>query len=213
MALLGLDEFKEFIGSTGATHDSLLEATIDAAEREVLNYCHRSTAFTGFEQSSGLTRYYSEHDIITLPMGAQYPYPHGQPVLWLGNADLLAVTTLLNGDGETISSTSYRLEPRHSTAVTGAYRYIRLLSDAAWSWDTDGEIVVTGTWGYSSAPDAAIVGAVKETAKHIHDMRLSQTADVTYMPDLGQMTIPQGMPKHVELVLRKGGYVRTLGAY
>ncbi len=212
MSLVTLEDFKVWIGTTGTGSDSLLESCLDAGEREVLNYCRRSTAFTGFEQSTGLTRYYGPDSIITLPLGAQYPAPHGQSVLWLGNADLRSVDTLLNGDGDTIGSTSYRLEPRGSTG-TGPYRYLRLLSDAAWSWDTDGEIALTGTWGYSSAPDAAIVGAVKETAKHIHDMRLSQTADVTYMPDLGQMTIPQGMPKHVELVLRKGGYVRTLGAW
>ncbi len=212
-ALATLADFKLWIGTSSSSgSDALLQAVLDAGEREVLNYCRRSTAFTGFEQSTGLTRYYSEHDIITFPLGAQYPEPHGQTVLWLGNADLRSVDTLLNGDGETISSTSYRLEPRGSTG-TGPYRYLRLLSDAAWSWDTDGEIAVTGTWGYSSAPDAAVIGAVKETAKYLYQLRLTQTADVTYMPDLGQLTIPQGMPKHVELVLVKGGYRRTLGAY
>jgi hypothetical protein len=211
MAICGLSELKDYIGSTGTSYDSLFNAALAAAEREVLNYCHRSTAWSGFEASTGLTRYYTEQDVISLPVGAQYPSAYTQTVLWLGDADLLSVDTLTNGDATAISSTSYWLEPRNRGR--GAYRAIRLRSGAAWSWQTDGEIAITGTWGYSSDPDPAIVGCVKETAKYLIDLRLTQTASITAMPDLGQLTIPQGMPKHVETVLRKGGYVRTNGVY
>src|SRR5512139_4032014 len=102
--IVTLEEFKEYTGSTGDTYDSIAEWALNAAEREVLNFCKRSTAFTGFEQSSGLTRYYRPEDIIELPFGSQYA-PAGRfswdewpgqrsgahAVLWLGNADLLSV--------------------------------------------------------------------------------------------------------------------------
>jgi hypothetical protein len=211
MALVTLADFKLYVGTSSSSgQDALLQASLDAGEKEVLNFCKRATAFTGFEQSSGLTRYYRAGDVIDLPEAGG----KSGPVLWLGNADLLGVDTLLNGDGTAISSTGYWLEPRHSTAQAGpAYKYLRLKSSESWAWDTDGEITITGTWGYSTAPDAAIVNAVKETAKYVYNLKDAQTYDVTAMPDIGQMTIPKGMPKHVETTLRKGGYVRTQGVY
>ena len=231
MALVSLDELKEYIGSTGTTHDSIAEAFLDAAEREVLNFCHRSTAFAGFEQSTGLARYYRPEDIIDLPYGSQYEtgnrsgkswdtWPGSQSgnthtVLWLGDADLLSVDSLTNGDATAINSTSYWLEPRNN-GTTGngkPFRYIRLRSDESWVFNTDGEVTVTGTWGYSTGPDATIVACVKETAKYLLDLRLSQVWDVTAMPDLGQMIIPKGMPQHVKMALQAGGYVRSLKVY
>lgn len=230
--LVDLDDFKEFIGSTGNTQDSLLQACLDAAEREVLNFCHRTTMYTGFEQSSGKTRYYAPESVMELPYGSAYQpagryawdqWPgaaHGgtHTVLWLGDADLLSVSGLTNGDGTTIASTSYRLEPRNNGPISSSgngqpFRWIRLLSDEAWVFDTDGEIEVTGTWGYSTGPDATIVGCVKETGKYLLDLRLAQVWDVTAMPDIGQITVPKGMPQHVKTALKNGGYVRTLGCY
>lgn len=213
--LISLDEFKEYVGSTGTTYDSLMTAALAAGEREVLSHCHRSTAYTGFEQSSGLTRYYRPEDIIDLPYGSQYKASQAHTVLWLGDADLLSVSVLTNGDGVAVNSTSYWLEPRNngSTGNGKPFAYVRLRSDAAWSFATDGEISVAGNWGYSTGPDSSIVWAVEEVAKYLLDARLAGTADVTAMPELGQMTIPQGFPKHVDIMLRKGGYVRTRGAY
>jgi hypothetical protein len=201
MALVTLSAFQTYIGASSSGSSGLLQACLDAGEKEVLNFCHRSTAYTGFEASTGLTRYYQARDILDLPEIG--------PVLWLGNADLLSINTLTNGDGEVISSGDYWLEPRNSPR----YRYLRLKTGGSWIFDTDGEIEINANWGYSSAPDAAIQGAVKECAKYVYDLKNSQTYDVTAMPDIGQMTIPKGMPKHVETLLRKGGYVRTQGCY
>ena len=208
MALVSLDAFKDYLGSTGTSHDALLEACLDSAEKEVLNFCHRSSDWTGFEASTG-TRYYRSDDIIELPSGSQYPERYAHTVLWLGDADLQSVDTLTNGDDTTISSTSYWLEPRNKKP----YRYIRLKSAEAWNFDTDGEIEVTGTWGYTTAADATIANCVKELAKYTLNLKDAQTYDVTAMPDIGQITIPKGMPQHVKMALQKGGYVRTLGAY
>lgn len=225
MSIVSLADFKLYIGTSSSSgNDSLLQACLDSAEREVLNFCRRSTAYTGFEQSSGLTRYYRAEDLIALPTGSQYQVAgikswdrwggtawasNSQTVLWLGDADLLSVDTLLNGDGTTISSTSYWLEPRNRAP----YRCIRLRSDASWIFDTDGEINLTGTWGYSTGPDALIVNAVKETAQYTLRLRDSQVFDVVASPETGTITVPQGMPKHVKVTLSAGGYVKTMGAY
>lgn len=225
MGLITVQELKEYIGTSGTTRESLLEAVLDAAEREILNFCHRSSDWTGFEASTG-TRYYRAEDIVDLPYGSQYglysqtrkswdQWPgasysaNAHTALWLGDADLQSVDSLTNGDDSTINSTSYRLYPRNKKP----YRYIELLSDESWSFNTDGEVAVAGTWGYSTGPDATIKNCVKEMAKYLLDARQNQVWDVTAQPDAGIITVPKGMPKHVEVALRKGGYVRSLGVY
>lgn len=228
MALCSLADFKLYIGTSSSSgNDSFLQACLDAGEREVLNFCHRSTAYTGFEQSSGLARYYRADSIVDLPIGSQYSIAGGkswdrwgavsgsntQTVLWLGDADLLSVSELLNGDGTAISSTSYWLEPRNAGRSGQPYRYIRLRSDESWVFNTDGEVAITGTWGYSTGPDGAIVNAVKETAKYVLNVRDSQVFDVTASPEVGVITVPKGMPQHVKVALSNSGYIRSLGVY
>ncbi len=203
MAICSLEELREYIGTTGNTKDSLLEAALRAAEREVLNYCHRTSDWTGFEASTG-TRYYRSGDVIQLEHGGL-----AGSVLWLGDADLQSVDSLTNGDGTAVSSTSYWLEPRNKRP----YRYIRLRSDASWIFNTDGEVEVAGTWGFSTGADPTIKECVKQTAKYALDLRASQVFDVTAMPEIGQMVIPKGMPAHVKVALSQGGYRRTLGVY
>lgn len=67
--------------------------------------------------------------------------------LWLDD-DLLAVTTLLNGDGTSITSNQYVTNPRHTTPTYA----LQLKSNAnlAWTWTTTPEdaIALTGVWGY-----------------------------------------------------------------
>lgn len=203
MALVSILELKEYIGTTGEGKDSLLEACLDSAEREVLNFCKRSSSWTGFEASTG-TRYYRSGDLITFDGSGL-----SGTVLWLSDADLLSVDTLTNGDATAILSTSYWLEPRNSTP----FRYIRLRSDRSWSFGTDGEVSIAGSWGYSTGPDPTIKQCVRETAKYLLDLRASQVWDVTASPEIGVITVPKGMPQHVKVALSNGGYRRTLGAY
>lgn len=203
MALCTLDELKDYVGTTGTSKDTVLEAALNAAEREVLNFCHRTSDWTGFEASTG-TRYYRAGAIITLP---EVDGMTGS-VLWLG-ADLQSVTQLLNGTSTEITSTGYWLEPRNQKP----YRWIRLKTGGSWVFDTDEEIAVTGTWGYSTGPDEEIKDFVKQTAKYKLELRNSAVFDVTAQPDIGIITIPKGMPANVKLGLKNGGYVRTLGAF
>lgn len=211
MAICQLEELKEYCGTVLTAQDSLLEAMLDAAETEVTHFCQRSSQWTGFEASTG-TRYYQGDSLIDLPFGSQYTIPgrssaagYSHRALWLGDADLLSVDALTNGDGVAINSTSYWLEPRNASP----YRYIRLRSDASWSFDTDGEIAVAGSWGYSTGPDPTIKECVLETARFLLNVKDSQVFDVVASPDIGILTVPKGMPAHVKLVLSAGGYRRT----
>lgn len=193
-----------------------LEDMIGAAQQEIENYCKRS-----FEGTTG-TRYFREDSIIVLPVGSQYrpigSYagrfswdardvnpPYGHTALWL-DKELLSISTLTNGDGTVLSSTSYWLEPRNSTK----YDCIRLRSDASWIFNTDGEVSIAGTWGFSTGPDATIKQLTKEEAAYLYKSRDNPISEVTAVPELGQMIIPKGMPVHVKMALDQGGYVRAV---
>jgi len=69
---------------------------------------------------------------------------------------LLSITTLTNGDGNTVAATEYTTEPRNETPLTA----IRLLdkSSVVWQYADDqyeDAITVLGSWGYvsSTPPD------------------------------------------------------------
>jgi hypothetical protein len=88
------------------------------------------------------------------------------------DAPLLAVTSLTNGTGTAISASEYTLRPYNGPH----YTEIRLLQssntfwESATSGDTEGVIVVTGSWGYvdranvNDPESASIIANSKEAA-------------------------------------------------
>jgi hypothetical protein len=113
---------------------------------------------------------------------------------------LLTVTTLTNGDGDTISASDFWLLPRN----TPPYWYIKLKSGGtttAYEFDTDGEVSVAGTWGYTATVPDEIVQAATRIAAYIYRQKDSQVFDTTAVPELGVMTIPSGIPKDVRTLL------------
>lgn len=214
-------DLRTYLGITSATQDSTsLTLAVAHAQKEIESYCKRV-----FESSTG-TRYYRETDLLEVPFGSQFraagalapgryswdasPGVYSGPLnaqTWLRlDEDLLSVDELKNGDstGTVIPSTGYWLEPRNETPR----QFIRLRSTHQWVFGTDGEISVAGTWGYSTGAPADIVRATLELAAYIYRLKDSQTFDVTAAPDIGVITVPQGVPRHVRRVLDDGGYRR-----
>lgn len=64
------------------------------------------------------------------------------------DSDLLAATTITNGDTTTVSATSYVTEPRNETP----YQVLRLKASAGLTWtyqdDPENAISIAGVWGY-----------------------------------------------------------------
>ncbi len=200
MAYVTVPDLLKYLGSTNTTSSvstgeyETLDACVSAAQQEIDNYCRRS-----FEETTG-TRYYRSDDLVDLPgLGGS------GNVLWLGE-DCLAVDALTNGDETTLTSTEYWLEPRNSSARGKPYQYIRLRTGQSWIFDTDGELNVAASWGYSSTPDDTIVQLTKETAAFLYRNRDNPVFDVTANPELGIITTPKGMPAHVKVALSQGGY-------
>jgi hypothetical protein len=173
MSYAELADLTTYLKITTDSDDVILTDALDAATQAIDNYCgRRFVAVTA-------TRYYTAADLR-----------HG--VLWLDD-DLLTVTTLLNGDASVLTSSYYWLDPRNSTPKHA----IRLRSTAYWNFATDGEIAVTGTWGYSATPDDLIRQACLWLASYFYHLKDSQVFDVTATPELGQITIPKGMPQQL----------------
>lgn len=173
MSYAQTEDLKRYLAIRETSDDLILFDALCAAQQGIEAYCGRR-----FEAVSA-TRYYSAADV------------HGGR-LWLDD-DLLTVTTLTNGDATVLTSGYYRLHPRNS----GPYHAIGLVSTAYWSFGQDGEIAVAGMWGYTASPDALIQQATLWLASYFYHLKDSQVFDVTATPELGQITIPKGMPQQL----------------
>lgn len=180
-------ELKSYLGISGSTDDVLLTSLLDRATKMIERYTARCF------DAAYATRYYSEDavddDMLSL------------------DGDLFSVTTLKNGEGNTITSTDYWLLPRNSGPP---FHQIKLKAEADYSWtfDTDGEIEVYGLWGYTSDPPDDIVHACIRWAAYLYRQKDSQVFDVTAVPEQGVITIPKGVPADVKQLL--GPYRKTL---
>ena len=186
MAYLTLIELKTYLGIVEDDDDTLIQDAIDDA----VSYIEAETD-RDFEATSD-TKYF-ESDAID---------PHNSRLLHLDD-DLMTLTTLTNGDSSAtaITSADYDLMPRNSTP----YHAIRLTQNGSsyWEFDTDYEVSVLGTWGYSTTPPADIKRAVTVLASYFYHQKDSQVFDTTAIPEAGVITIPAGIPATVTKVIGK----------
>ena len=190
MAYAQLADLKRELGipdnSTG--DDPLLQQKITDAQSAIDTFCRRS-----FEATTA-TRYYSRF----------YDGLRGY-ALYL-ESDLLTVTALTNGNDQVIpvDGSGYWLEPRNSPP----YNIIRLKSSYVWIFNVDGEITVTGTWGYSATAPGAIVEACLKLAKYYYRLKDTNTLDMVATPELAGYKLPRGLPQDVYDMLvpfKRGG--------
>ena len=172
-----LAEFKTWpdITSTDATDDGMIEDLIESASRFIDN----QTGRTFYARTE--TRYYD------VPSGRELQL----------DDDLLAITTLTNGDDTTLAATEYHLIPKNVTP----YYAIRLKSTSAYMWQSDSSggreyvISVAGTWGWTATCPAEIKTACLQIATDYYNKTIgspgASTAQVTAM---GVVLTPAGVP-------------------
>ena len=114
------------------------------------------------------------------------------PQLLMLDDDLLEVTTLVNGNGETIPSGNYWLEPFNRLPAWG----LKLKASQAWAFDTDGRVSVTGKWGYSLTPSDDVKRIVIRLA-YVFMQKRTATGDVEIV----------GNPSQLGGVLKYGSYI------
>lgn len=203
-------ELAVFLGSLSTGSSTALQPYVEAAQSEIEN-----VAGTVFEASTG-TKYYRAEDLVAAG-DATRRYPvigldggytaaslsYSRRVLYL-RADLFALGGLTNGDGTTIASTDCWLEPRNQAP----YQTIRPKSNIAWNFNTDGEIIVSGSWGYSSSAPATVVQLTRELAAYMYRAKDAQTFDVVANAELGIITTPKSMRRAIESALSRQGLIR-----
>ena len=185
MAYCGVDELKEYLGVTGATDDAMLLTLLAAAQRTIDSYCMRT-----FEATADSVRTFdSQRDVDGYTLTV--------------DSDLCAITSIVNGDGTTISNSHYVTEPRNATP----YYAIRLKASAGKVWtstvsgDSENAITITGKWAYSTSAPSDIAHVCKRLAAYIYRQK-DNAGDLDRAVIAGNSTIlPAQIPNDIRLML------------
>ena len=185
MAYCGVDELKEYLGVTGATDDAMLLTLLAAAQRTVDSYCART-----FEAAADTVRTFdSQRDVDGYTLTV--------------DSDLCAITSIVNGDGTTISNSHYVTEPRNETPCYA----IRLKASAGKVWtstvsgDSENAITITGKWAYSTSAPSDIAHVCKRLAAYIYRQK-DNAGDLDRAVIAGNSTIlPAQIPSDIKLML------------
>lgn len=197
-----LADFRRYLSANNndlsGDEDDLLTDCLVIAEHQIDNYTRRNFAGT-----TG-TVYYSRWTALIR-----------NTALYLADGDELyglpADGTVFSGDGRRIPRGSIWLEPRNAGPP---YKVLRLYSPFVWVFNTDGEIAIPGTWGFSLTAPADIQSATLELAAYIYrskDVGPGQ-GDIAGFDQAGQVVIPRGIPESVRRRIepyrrRSGGVV------
>lgn len=194
MRYIDLNSLKTYMGlGTASSQDGLLSDCIDRAESAIDNYTRRTFAGTAG------TVYYNRFSAGQIAGGALYL-----------DRDLYSLSGIVNGDTQSIPLGSVWLEPRNDGPP---YRVVRLKSSYTWIWNTDSDVTISGTWGFSTVAPADIQQAAVRYAAHLFRAKDSQDpSNTSGWPEGGEQAIPQGMPSDVRYILapyrsKTGGFV------
>lgn len=184
MAYTSAATVKSYLGIEGSGDDTLIGTLITAAQAWIDAYTGRT-----FEASADAERYF---DCVAGVIEGRR--------LWL-DRDLCSITTITNGDSTEVTSAQYVTRPRNDTP----YYAIDLLSSAGIYWtytdDVEDAITVDGKWAYSASAPSDVAQACTRLAAYLYQQKDAQVFDTTAMPEAGVITVPQGMPRDVKLML------------
>lgn len=169
-------------GALGTYNDGLLQDSLDEAESAINDYTRRQFAGT-----AGTVYYnrYSQRNVVN-------------QALYL-DEDLHTLVSLTNGDGQSIPVGSVWLEPRNAGPP---YRLLRLHSAYVYTWNTDSDVIVAGTFGFGTVPPAAIARATVELAAYLYRAKDFSPTQTAGMDAAGEVVYPKGMPDFITDKLR-----------
>lgn len=129
--------------------------------------------------------------------------------LYIEDDDLLAVTTLTNGDATVLTTADYILLPANSSPKYA----IKLKGSSNNSWESDSNgnseqaISVLGSWGYSYSAPADIAEACLQIATAFYHRRFGENmaAESTFTAG-GVMITPKDIPASARSII--SNYVR-----
>lgn len=137
MAYLTLAEVKSHLGITNADDDAEVQRALDAAEKWVDDFCHRTFAVADPATDSTTQRTYAPD--------------HGLRLLWvddLVDIDVLEKQTTAGGSWSTVSASDYELRPLNANADSEPYTHIVFTTA-----HSAHRFRVTGWFGWPALPD------------------------------------------------------------
>jgi hypothetical protein len=193
---LGTVQLRQYLSpddALGTTENGLLSACIDRAEDAIDAYTRRTFAGTAG------TVYYNR-----FTQGAQIV----NQALYL-DRDLHTLVGVVNGDATTIPVGSVWVEPRNQGPP---YRILRLKSSYVWTWNTDSDVTISGTFGYSTVAPDDIVQATVRWSAYLWRQKDTGPGDVAGFQESGEVVIAKGIPDDIKALLspyrsRTGGVV------
>lgn len=177
---------------TGTAY-ALIEDLIPRVEAAIDSYTRRNFAGTPG------TVYYNRYEQRRIVDQALYL-----------DRDLHTLVGVVNGDGQTIPVGSVWVEPRNTGAP---YRMLRLKSSFVWVWNTDSDVTISGTFGFSTiAPYDIQQAAIRWTAYAFRQRDEGGPGAVAGFDQGGAVVIERGMPEDVKWILspfrsRTGGMI------
>lgn len=192
-SLADVRDYLGFSGTLGQVQDGLLQDCLNRAESAIDQYTRRN--FAGTAGTVYYNRFVQDHQLA-------------DQALYL-DTDLHTLVALRNGDETVIPVGSTWLEPQGQPP----YRLIRLKSQYAWVWNTDSNVIISGTFGFSTVAPDDIMQATVRLASHYFRMKdAGGYQDQAGFPEAGEVTIGRGMPDDVRYALnpyrsRTGGIV------
>ena len=181
MAYASLSDLTAYLGiDESAIDDVLLTQLLARAQAAVDEHCNRT-----FEAPTATARRYDYRSINGRTLHI--------------DADLCAISSIVNGDGVTIAGTEYTTEPRNVTP----WHALRLRPASAYAWDgITGDIVVTGKWAHSATAPADVQHATVRLAAWMYRQKDNTGNDAPVIA--GDITIlPARIPSDIERLLEK----------
>lgn len=132
-------------------------------------------------------------------------------VLYL-RADVVSVTSIVNGDGMSVDAGDYVLTP----SAGPPYRYVVLRAASAVRWTytlaPEEAISVTGRWASSLTAPADIVAATRSIAAWLYKRREQPLDfDRAVVSMTGQTVLPPDLPPDARAILDRRGPLLTAG--
>ena len=187
MAYCTVADVREYLDISITGDDSLIDDLIKRAQQGIDSHTRRTFEDPGADATRYFTVGVDTDGLVLLFDEDIY--------------SLTAVKTDADGTPRTITSSEYVTMPRNTTPYYG----IKILSSSSEYWDytddPEGGIEITGRWAYSSAAPEDIVQACARWAAYMYRQKDAQVFDVTAIPEAGVITIPQGIPADVKMLL------------
>lgn len=175
------DDVKGKLNITGTTYDDALLSHCKTVSVWIDEWC--GYPVDSFIVATNTTRYYYPQDICGNVLHLDMP--------------LVSISSVTNGDGSAITSGMYRLQPRN---FDRKYE-IMLLTSYSWLFSVDGEVTVTGKFGYSTSAPAPVTEAATQFAGWIFKRYQAALQDATANFDLGQLVYSKAVPDQIKALL------------